>query len=147
MSAVTEEQRTETDAPLLHIGGESFEVVAHVPHWNLLRLASAMDSGDDMRALAGMYRFFELLVVPEEWERFDAHMSTLDLGNADLEHAIGDVLVAQAGRGKGSGVPSGHSSGGSPTDSTPPSSRVVSFSRGTVEVVADESGEKTSSTD
>lgn len=121
-------------APTLHVGGESFECVAWVPQWSLMRLAKAM-TGAEMTALAGMYDFLQVLVLPSEWERFDAHMSTLDLERSDLDHAIGDVLVEMGGRGKESADSSGSSSGGSPSPATPAPSRHVSFSQGTVEVV------------
>jgi hypothetical protein len=121
-------------APMLRVAGEEFECVAWVPQWSLMRLAKAMSS-DEMTGLAGMYDFLQVLVLPKEWARFDAYMSTLDLERSDLDNAIGDVLVEMGGRGKGSADSSGSSSGGSPSPATPAPSRHVSFSRGTVEVI------------
>lgn len=138
------------DAPLFTVGGVSFACVDHVPHWNTMRLAAAMDSGDDMKALAAMYRFVLGMVRPEEHERLDAHLSTIDFERSELDHAIGDAMVDMARRGKGTGVPtstrltepgSGPSSAGSPE--TKPMRRVVSLSRGTVEA---HEGAPTSST-
>lgn len=121
-------------APMLRVGGEEFECVAWVPQWSLMRLAKAMSTNDEMLGLAGMYDFLSTLVLPAEWARFDAFMSTLDLERSDLDNAIGDVLVEMGGRGKASAGSSSPSLGGSTTPETPQQSRVVSFSRGTVEV-------------
>lgn len=122
------------DAPRLRLGDEEFECVPWVPQWHIMRLAKALSTDDEMLGLAAMYDFLGHLVTKEEWPRFDAFMSTLDLERSALDNAIGDVLVEMGGRGKASGESSGPSSGGSPTPETSPSSRVVSFSRGTVEV-------------
>jgi hypothetical protein len=119
--------------PVLRIGGEKFGCVDFVPQWNLMRLAKKMQDEDPMAGMAAMFDFLKFVVLAEDWERFDAHMSTLDLEEADLDSAIGDLLVEMAGRGKGSGVPSGRSSDGSPE--TPATQRVVSLSRGTVEEI------------
>ena len=43
--------------------------------------------------MAGFYDFFGHLIAEHEWDRFDAFMSTLDIELADLDNAIGDVLV------------------------------------------------------
>lgn len=128
------------DAVLFTVGGSSFPCVSWVPQWNVMRLAAAMDSGDEMRAMAQMYRFVLSMVRPEAHEALEAHLSTLDLERSDLDNAIGDALVEMAGRGKGSGVPrgipkNGESSGSSSDGSTEtaPTRRVVSLSRGTVQ--------------
>lgn len=134
---------TETEAeprpPLFKVGGEAFECVSFVPQWNMMRLAAAMESGDEMQGMAAMYRFVMRIVKPHEHERLEVHMDSLDIEHSDLDNAIGDVLVEMAGRGKVSGPPkgirpsdssSGSSSGGSPE--TPPTHLVVSLSQGTV---------------
>lgn len=144
--------RPKDDAPRLIVGGVAFRCVPWVPQWNLMRLADAMDSGDDMRAMAAMYRFIVRMVLPEDHEALDAHMSTLDIERSDLDNAIGDALVEMAGRGKRSGPPvgippSGAASGSSSAGSVEaaPMHRVVSFSQGTVREEASQAS--TSSTD
>lgn len=138
MSAVTE---TGPEPATFRIGGEVFECVKHVPNWNIMRLASAMDSADEMKALAVMHDFVLRLVVEDERQRLDEFLSEYDFEFSELEHSIGDALVEVSGRGKGDGIPRGirpseesssPSSGGS--TETNPSRRVVSLSRGTVEV-------------
>lgn len=120
--------------PTFVIGGESFECVPVVPHWQIMKLAKAYVS-DEMQAMAGMIDFLEKMIAPHEWDRFDAHMGTLDLERADLDNALGDTLAQMGGRGKDNLPSPGPSSAGSPTTETPPSQRVVSFSRGTVHEV------------
>lgn len=141
-------------APQFVVAGASFDCVTYVPQWNLMRLAAAMDSNDDMKAMGAMYTFIKRMVVEEEHDRLEEVLGNLDLDVSSLEHSIGDALVEMAGRGKGSGVPkgirpseesSGSSSDGSPE--APPTSRVVSLSRGTVEVLPVESTGRHSSTD
>jgi hypothetical protein len=135
--------------PILRLGGEEFECVPRVSHWQLMKLAAAMKGGD-LDALGGMYDFMQKIVVPSDWQALDDHLSAqVEFDYDDLESAIGDVLVEMAGRGKDSAESSGPSSAGAPTPPTPPSSRVVSLSRGTVEEVplgAPRSDEPTSST-
>ena len=121
--------------PTLRLGGKEFACVQWVPQWHIMRLAKALSTGDEMDALAGFYDFLQVIVQPQEWNRFEAFMSTLDLERSDLDNAIGDVLVEMGGRGKASAGSSTPSSGGSSTPVTPPTSQVVSFSRGTVETV------------
>lgn len=141
----------EPTAPVLSVGGSSFKCADNFSNWRLMKLASAMKSGDDMRAMGEMHDFIVYLVHPEERDRLDAHLSAVDVDPAELENAIGDALVEMAGRGKAlpatpAGVPLDHlpsrSSGGSPAPAAP-SHRVVSLSQGTVEYVTPE---ETSST-
>jgi hypothetical protein len=148
MSAVTEEPTTESAT--FRIGGEVFECVGHVPNWNIMRLAAAMDSNDEMKALGVMHSFVLRLVKETERTRLDEFLSEYDFEFDELEHAIGDSLVELAGRGKGSGVPRGippsaptstPSSGGS--EETSPSHRVVSLSRGTVKPATPETDSST----
>lgn len=147
MSAVAE---AGPEPVTFRIGGESFECVNHVPNWNIMRLADAMEQDDEMKALAVMYRFVLRLVVEAERPRLDEFLSEYDFEFDELEHAIGDALVEVAGRGKGSGVPRGippsdasstPSSGGS--ERTPATHRVVSLSRGTVHPATPESDSST----
>lgn len=127
----------EPTAPAFVVGGSSFSCVSFVPQWNIMRLAAAMES-DEMHAMGAMYRFILSMVLPEEHEALEAHLSTLDLELADLDNAIGDALVEMVRQGKGRGRPmgippsaadSGPSSDGS--TETAPTRRVVSLSRGT----------------
>jgi hypothetical protein len=148
------DQGSPAPRPQFVVAGESFDCVTYVPQWNLMRLAAAMDSNNDMKAMGAMYAFIKRMVIEDEHERLEDHLGSLDLDVSSLEHCIGDALVEMAGRGKGSGVPkgippsgesSGSSSDGSPE--APPTSRVVSLSRGTVEVVPVESTGRHSLTD
>lgn len=134
MSAVTDDapELDIPDAPRLKIAGEEFECVVSVPHWSLMKLAKALTVDDDMLGLAAMYDFLGVLVIDSEWERFDTFMGTIDIEKSSLDHAIGDVIVQMSNRGKASAGSSSPSSGGLPTPGTPPTSRVVSFSQGTV---------------
>jgi hypothetical protein len=138
VTAVSTDEQVALDlpeAPHLRLGGEAFECVVFVPQWHLMRLAKALQTNDEMLALAGFYDFLKVLVLPNEWDRFDAFMGSLDIERSDLDNAIGDVLVEMGGRGKESAGSSGPSSDGSSSPATPAQSRHVSFSRGTVEVV------------
>lgn len=118
--------------PVLTIGGRSFRCRPAVPYWHMMKLAKAYKSDDVSDAMAGMVDFLEKIIDPEVWDEFDAHMSTTDVDLGTLDKAIGDALASMAGRGKDEGPSSSPSSTGSESTSTP--SRVVSFSRGTVEV-------------
>lgn len=131
----------ESTAPVLRVGGSSFRLADSFSNWRMMKLASAMKSNDDMRALGEMHDFIVHLVHPDEQQALDDHLSSVDVDPSDLEHAIGDALVEMAGRGKvppatQAGVPLDHlpsrSSGGSPAPAAP-SRRVVSLSQGTVE--------------
>jgi hypothetical protein len=125
----------DTGAVTLKLRGREFACRPSVPRWDLMRLASAMSSGDTMRGMGAMFDFVSKLIAPEAWPEFDAFMSEAGLDNFDeLDNAIGDALAEMGGRGKGRDESSMPSSGGSPTEATPAASRVVSFSRGTVEV-------------
>lgn len=147
MSAVTD---AGPEPATFRIGGEVFECVKHVPNWNIMRLAAAMEQSDEMKALAVMHNFVLRLVVEEERDRLDEFLSEYDFEFDELEHAIGDALVEVAGRGKGTGRPVGiPPSGAASTPSsdtsegTPPSRRVVSLSRGTVEPATPENNSST----
>lgn len=144
-AAVSDEQVELPDPPMLRLGDREFPCRHAVPQWHLMRLARAMSGGDEMEGLAEMHRFLQQLIEPASWGAFDTFMGASDLGFAHLDSAIGDVLVEMGGRGKGSGVPSTPSSGGSPTPATPGVSRVVSLSRGTVEERPSLSADATSS--
>jgi hypothetical protein len=122
------------DSPVLTLAGKTFRCVPFVPQWHLMKLAASMTK-DDMTALAGMYEFLRSLILPEDWSAFDAHMGTLDIEKDQLDNAIGDTLVQMAGRGKDSDGSSTPSSDGLPNPATPPMSRVVSLSKGTVDEV------------
>jgi hypothetical protein len=116
----------------LTLKGKEFRVVKP-PTWATMRLMAAYTSGDDGRAFGAMYDFLSHLVDPADWSAFQAHASTADVEFTDLDSAIGDAMASLAGRGKGSEGSSTPSSGGSQTPETPPTSRVVSLSKGTVE--------------
>jgi hypothetical protein len=133
--------------PLLKLGDREFRCVDHVATWQTMKMSAAYASGDTTRVFSGMYEFLGALIHPDEWSAFEAHATAIDAGLDDLDTAIGDALAAMAGRGKGSAESSTPSSDGLPTPETPPTSRVVSLSRGTVEEVpADQSAGPTSST-
>jgi hypothetical protein len=134
MTAADDGGEVDLPAPMLRIGGREFACRPSVPPWHVVKLARALDDDDDLHALAAMHRFLERLVEPDAWEEFSAFMDDYDLDRGTLDNAIGDVLVEQAGRGKANAGKSSSSSGGSATPPTPPVSRVVSLSKGTVEV-------------
>lgn len=127
----------------LRLGGEEFRCSGHIPQWRMMKMVAAYQSGDMATALSEMVGFLETLIDGEEWARFDAFLNVQDFEDTSsmfnaLDHAIGGALAELAGRGNsrtGEGSPS-PSSGGSP--STPPTSRVVSLSRGTDRVVVEE---------
>lgn len=137
-----------TEGATFTIAGRSFGCVEHVPAWNVMRLADAMGSGDEMRALGTMYRFILRMVREDQREALDEFLGETEIDPSDLEHAIGDTLVEMAGRGKAPAPPTAtrpsDSSSGPSSDGpqeVAPFSRVVSFSRGTVDVVENLGGE------
>jgi hypothetical protein len=124
----------EVPAPLLKLAGREFRCVPHVPTWAVMRLAAGYTSGQSMRTYAAMYEFLKVALLSDEWSGFEEHASSINATATQLDEAIGDLLVEMGGRGKATAAPVGRSSDGSPTPATSPISRVVSLSRGTVEV-------------
>lgn len=100
-----------------------------LPPGPVFELAAAMKSGDDMAALAVMWRFIETVVVKDEHAKLrDMLYDTENVITFDqLNVAIGTLMKEYAQR------PTPRPSSSAPGRSTRPgTSRVVSLSRGTV---------------
>ncbi|TVQ65059.1 MAG: hypothetical protein EA379_00465 [Phycisphaerales bacterium] len=112
----------------LVVRGERFETRETLPGWQLLRLASDMRSEDAMRQMAGMHDFILALLAPHERPRFERFMADADAPLEEVEQVVGALMAEYSDRPteRPSGSPAG-------PPSTGPRSRVVSFSRGTVE--------------
>jgi hypothetical protein len=116
--------------PELIIGTERFAVREHVDEWSLMKLAKSQTADHPMAALAGMFDFINAMVKPEERDRLDAYLSNREVESGALSEAVGNLIQEYSGRP--TARPSS-SQGGGPL--TPPKSKVVSFSQGTVREV------------
>lgn len=114
---------------VLVLGGETMRCVDVMPIGMAFDLAEAVDSGSEMRAIATIGRTLKALVVEEDRPRLEAvlHRSTDVVTFADLNRAMGDLMVQYSGRP--TAPPSASQGGSARTDGT---RRVVSLSRGTV---------------
>jgi len=112
----------------LAVRGERFETRETLPGWQLLRLASDMRSDDAMRQMAGMYDFILAMLRPDERARFERFMAAADVPMEEVEQIVSALMAEHSDRPteRPSGSPAGPRSTGQ-------RSRVVSFSRGTVE--------------
>lgn len=118
--------------PTLKLGGQEFACREQLPPWQLMKVAKAMKSGDLMEQLAASHDFLVAVVQPAERARFDAYMDTADFDEfSALDTAIGSLMQEYA-PDRPTGRPSSSPSGPPPTGGT---SKVVSLSRGTVEMV------------
>lgn len=126
--------------PRFIIAGAEFEARPQVAPWRLMELSAAVTSSDPTRQMGGMYEFMMAILQPQERQRFNDHMHTLDDDPdvvAKLNDAIGTLMLAyQAAPEEGPRQqprptpPSSSSPPGPPQTGQP--SRVVSLSRGLI---------------
>jgi hypothetical protein len=118
----------------LKLGTEQFACRDTLPAWQLMKLAKAMQSDDDMTRLAGMYDFLNGVVLPADRARLDKFMADYDGADPleDLDTAIGALMESYAGRPIV--PPSSSQDGRTPSTGT---SRVVSLSRAKTPTSAD----------
>lgn len=124
--------------PKFRMGGGEFEARPQIAPWRLMELSAAVTSKDMTRQMGGMYEFMMAILMPEERDRFNEHMHTLDDDpdvTTKLNEAIGALMLEyQAAPEEGPRqeprpmAPSSSSEPGPPR--TGPTSRVVSLSRG-----------------
>ncbi|GAA1712430.1 hypothetical protein GCM10009765_71900 [Fodinicola feengrottensis] len=124
----------------LRLGDQEFACRDKVPVVRLMRFVKSFTSVSESMTIDQLSEmidqfteFANLLVQPEQRERFDAWLDEADM--ADLEQLVGqmgEVVQALAGRPKDGTAPAASSSS---SISTKRSSRVVSFSQGTVREV------------
>lgn len=112
--------------------GAKFKCRKTIPRWQMMGLASAVRTGDEMKAMGAMYDFVHAIVLPEQHGALDEYMSEHDQAYDNLDDAIGSAMQAIVNPGRPTQRAS-HSSGSSTT--TPLPSRVVSLSQGTVDGV------------
>lgn len=121
-------------------GGDEarFKARSSLPRWAVMKVAVAAKKGDENDQMVALLDLTNATLLPEEHERFDQYMSDHDEAIEGLQDALSGLFEDYTNR------PLEQSSPSAPVlSTTQPTSRVVSFSRGTVEAVA---AEKSSST-
>lgn len=115
------------DLPELHLGGQIFKCRPSLPRYPLLRVAIAEKLGDEMKLVSATVDFLLAVVQPTSRDRLDQLLMEHDEVFDEIEGAL-DHLMGQYSGNDGGG------SASSPPSSTETNqtSRVVSFSQGTV---------------
>jgi hypothetical protein len=119
-----------TEPKVLKLGGRDLRCIPRIPLGQVFALATAMESGSEMTAVAQMSIFVKRIVLKEDQsilnEVLDDDTET-GVSFNDLNEAIGDLMVQYSNRPLGQ--PSSSQRGSEPTGGM---RKVVSFSRGTV---------------
>lgn len=142
------DEATEEPGAYLRVGDEAFRCLPRVPFWLVAKVSHLERIGaPDEQTIPAMYELVMGMLDPSERGRADQALGQMpDLRANDLTAAIRGAMAEMSSLPFRSSSPS---SDGATTSATPTSSRVVSFSRGTVEEVPlgdDSSALATSST-
>lgn len=115
----------------LRVGGEEFRCSDRVSFWLIAKVSRLETRGaSDAEMVPVYYDLVMGLLDPSERDRADSALSQMrDLTPLALSKAVSDALGEMSALPKASATPSSH---GSVNPGTPTTSRVVSFSRGTV---------------
>lgn len=118
----------------LRVGDEAFRCLPRVPFWLVAKVSHLERKGvSDAEIVPVIYQLVMGMIDPDDRRRADAALSEMpDLTANDLTAAIRDAMAEMSSLPFLSSSPS---SDGATSPATPTSSRVVSFSRGTVEEV------------
>jgi hypothetical protein len=117
---------------LLRLRGEEIRCIDALPPGLLFDLAEMTTETDTMRTMAAIGKFLRAVIVPEDQDKYRqlVYDPVNVLAITELSEACGDLIREYAGRP--TLRPSESADGSPPTGDI---SRVVSFSRGTVETV------------
>ena len=110
-----------------------FRAVDKPPRWAFLQTAVAAKKGDEEDQMVALYELTQALLLPSERARFDRYMGDNDEFFDKLQDSISKLCEEYVERPLAASSNSSSSS-----EPTAPTSRVVSLSRGVVEVTSPE---------
>jgi len=122
-----------------------FRARSTMPRWAVMKVAVAAKKGDETEQMVALLDLCNAVLKDDaERARFDAYMNAHDDALERLEDSLTNLFTSYS-EGKQERPLPRTSSSSETSNETPPRSRVVSLSRGTVQVVEPETNSSTAS--